>query len=218
MAGELYKSEESDLLIEYIGDSITTGIGVHRTPDGWAHDGTNSYAFLSAINMGVDWRIRSRSGIGAYINSGGGKGVNCDWYNSYPLENSWRSSTTPYNESRQADVVVIYLGTNDNSGLGGINTEAKINELAGGMKLLIERVKSYNKDAKIVWVSGGMTDKYREAANRAIASFGGSEKGYFLCDVPVNMKAGENGHPDSKQQRIIAYALEAFLNENVLTD
>jgi lysophospholipase L1-like esterase len=156
------------------------------------------------------------TGIGAYINSGGGKGVNCDWYNSYILENSWRSTSTPYSEPRQADVVVIYLGTNDNAGLGGINTEAKINELANGMKLLIERVKSYNPNAKIVWVSGGMTDKYRESANRAINSFGGSEKGYFLCDVPNNMKAGQNGHPDAAQQRIIAKALEDFLKANVI--
>ncbi len=216
MAGQLYESEEADILIEYIGDSITTGIGVHRTPDGWAHDGTNSYAFLSAQNMGVDWRIRSRSGIGAYVNSGGAKGVNCDWFNSYHLENSWRSSSTPYNESRQADVVVLYLGTNDNAGLGGINSEAKTKELANGMKALIEKVKSYNPNAKIVWVSGGMTNKYREAANRAITACGGSEQGYFLCDVPDGMNAGENGHPDAAQQRVIAKALEDFLKANVL--
>jgi len=225
MAGELYKSEEAELLIEYIGDSITSGIGVHRTPDewdgdgtanGWAADGTNSYAFLSAMNMGVDWRIRSRSGIGAYINSGGGKGVNCDWYNSYILENSWRSTTTPYSEPRQADVVVIYLGTNDNWGFKTIDSEAETAELADGMKALIERVKSYNPDAKIVWVSGGMTDKYRESASRAINSFGGSQNGYFLCDVPLNMSAGQNGHPDAAQQRIIAKALEDFLKANVI--
>ena len=149
MAGELYKSEEADILIEYIGDSITSGIGVHRTPDewdgdgtanGWAADGTNSYAFLSAMNMGVDWRIRSRSGIGAYINSGGGKGVNSDWCSSYHLENSWRSSSTPYSEPRQANVVVIYLGTNDNWGFKTIDSEAETAELADGMKALIEKV------------------------------------------------------------------------------
>ncbi len=216
MAGELYKSEETDLLIEYIGDSITTGIGVHRTPDGWANDGTNSYAFLSAINMGVDWRIRSRSGIGAYKNSGGGMGLNSDWLNSYHIENGWRNTTTPYNESREADVVVLYLGTNDNWGFKTIDTEAEIAELAGGMKQLIDKVKSYNPNAKIVWVSGGMTDKYRESARRAIEQSGGIENGYFLCDVPLNMSAGQNGHPDAKQQRIIARSLQNFLETNVL--
>ncbi len=216
MAGELYKSEEADLLIEYIGDSITSGIGVHRTPDGWANDGTNSYAFLSAVNMGVDWRIRSRSGIGAYINSGGGKGLNSAWVDSYHIENGWRSTTTPYSEPRQADVVVLYLGTNDNWGFKTIDSEAEIAELANGMKLLIEKVKSYNPNAKIVWVSGGMTANYRESANRAITSFGGAENGYFLCDVPLNMSAGQNGHPDAAQQRIMAKSLEEFLKANVL--
>lgn len=217
MAGELYKSEEAELLIEYLGDSITSGIGVHRTPDGWASDGTNSYAFLSAMNMGVDWRIRSRSGIGAYKNSGGAMGLNSDWLNSYHIENGWRSSTTPYSESRQADVVVLYLGTNDNWGYKTIDTEAEIAELAGGMKQLIDKVKSYNPNAKIVWVSGGMTDKYRESARRAIEQSGGESAGYFLCDVPLNMSAGQNGHPDAKQQRIIARSLQTFLETNVLT-
>ncbi len=125
-------------------------------------------------------------------------------------------TTTPYSESRQADVVVIYLGTNDNSGLGGINTDAKVNELANGMKLLIERVKSYNPNARIVWVSGGMTNKYREAANKAITECGGSENGYYLCDVPNSLNAGENGHPDASQQRLISKTLQEFLKANVL--
>ncbi|MEE0946770.1 MAG: GDSL-type esterase/lipase family protein [Acutalibacteraceae bacterium] len=217
MAGELYKSEEADLLIEYLGDSITSGIGVHRLPGNnvWGNDGTNSYAFLSAQYMGADWRIRSRSGIGGYINAMGGKGVGSDWVNTYNVENCWRNSSTPYEEDRKADIVVINLGTNDTWGMN-INSEAAVTELAGGMEQLITKVKAFNPDAKIIWVSGGMKDNYRESARRALQKHGGESEGYFLCDVPLNMSAGQNGHPDAKQQRIMAHSLVEFINTKVL--
>ncbi len=215
MAGELYKSEEADLLIEYLGDSITSGMGVHKLPDGWGNDGTNSYAFLSAQYMGVDWRIRSRSGIGAYINSGGGQGVGSDWVHSYNVENCWRSTSTPYEEDRKADIVVLNLGTNDTWGMS-VSNETGIAQLADGMKQLIAKAKAFNPDAKIIWVSGGMKDNYRESARRALEAYGGEAEGYFLCDVPLNMSAGQNGHPDAKQQRIMAHSLAEFINTKVI--
>ncbi|MBE6728619.1 MAG: hypothetical protein E7568_00105 [Ruminococcaceae bacterium] len=229
MCGQLMKTEDKDILIEYIGDSITSGIGVHsihHEHSGTAvNDGTNSYAFLSAQYLGVNYRIRSREGIAlnqgyAYL------GVNkpgANWISTYNYENYWRNQTdNTYLESRAADIVVIYLGTNDvlSGGLSSFNNDS--------IHSFINIVKEHNPNAKIVWISGGMKTEYRPNLEMALNSLGGESAGYYICDMPAEfaykdasgnyVNTGYHGHPGAEQQKVMAHTLIDFLKAKNLVD
>ena len=226
MCGELMNTKEKDILIEYLGDSITSGMGVHSINNEdndtlITDDGTNSYAFLSAQYLGVDYRIRSRIGIAVDRGFESTREPGSSWLASYELENCWRDKTTAYSEERKADIVVIYLGTND-------ILANKTDNLTNSMKELITKVKSYNPDAKIVWISGGMRTECRPNIVEAINSFGGESAGYYICDMPKEfahvdannnyVNTGYHGHPGVEQQKVMAHTLIDFLNNKNLVN
>lgn len=232
MCGELMQTENNDILIEFLGDSITSGIGVHSThhEDNSfnAHDGTNAYAFLSAQYLGVDYRIRSRSGIGLNkgweVGNGDYSGPGIDWISTYNYENYWRPGTADntYHEDRAANIVVIYLGTND--ALSGRIT-ADFDEK---VKTIINLAKVHSPDAEIVWISGGMRNDYRSYVQTAFNELGGEEAGYYICDMPEEfahkdgsgnyVNTGHHGHPGAEQQKVMAHTLIDFLKEKNLVD
>ncbi len=225
MYGELLQSEEKDILIEYLGDSITSGMGVHSTnhEDHTAartDDGTNAYAFLSAQYLGVDYRIRSKISIAVDRGYETTRKVGTSWLSSYDLENCWRDQTTPYSETRQADIVVIYLGTND-------ILSGRVDNLTNSMKELANKVKTYNPNAKIVWINGGMR-VYKTYLEAALSDLGGETAGYYMCDMPEEfahkdasgnyVNTGYHGHPGVEQQKVMAHTLVDFLKEKGLVD
>ena len=226
MRGELLKTEEKDTLIEFLGDSITSGMGVHSmnhedNSTARTDDGTSAYAFLTAQYLGVNYRIRSRIGIGVYKNSAGESGVKNGWVDSYNYENCWRDQTTTFSEERKADIVVIYLGTNE-------VFSHNVTGLREHMKTLINTVKGHNPNAKIVWICGGMKWDYKPEAEAALESFGGEAAGYYLCDMPSEfahkdangnyVNTGYHGHPGVEQQKVMAHTLIDFLKAKNLVD
>lgn len=140
MFGELKGRKATDRpLIEFIGDSITCGLGdmtlktdtTYYDPgypndkkmnygDG-NQDGTIAYPFLTAENIGYDRRVVSRSGMAVYYPNSSSKDINSlllSWTNAYNYANVFDSSnqTDEYSPERQADIVCINLGTNDMNG------------------------------------------------------------------------------------------------------
>lgn len=107
---------DSTLFIEYIGDSITHGCGLGSAAysDG-TNDGTLTYAFISAQELGADYTIMANGGMG--VKWGGdydGSNVNRSMA-KYPYLNDAKRGDTPYTGyTRAADIVVIGLSTNDN--------------------------------------------------------------------------------------------------------
>ena len=210
--GELLDAEEAETLIEFIGDSITCGLG----NGGNVSDGTRTYAYLTVQNLGVDFRIRSRSGSGFKTDSGGGQGIGGCWPLTYGIDSYIRSTTTPYSISRQADVVCIYLGTNDYTANSSKPVEERNAYFVQGMKELIDIIKEYNPNGKFVWITGGMTNGYKDAAITAMNDLGGEDAGYFVCQLPSGLNAGAAGHPDYDQHVLMAEILSEFLTEKGL--
>jgi lysophospholipase L1-like esterase len=206
--GELHEAEESTTLIEFIGDSITCGTG--GGGEG-VSDGTRTYAFMSAQNLGFDFRIRSRSG-----SRFGGTGLGHSWPETYVVDSYVRSETTPYSHTRNADVVCIYLGTNDNAANQTKPTNERNAYFVDGMKNFITIVKEYNPDAKFVWITGGMTNGYKDAAITAMNDLGGESAGYYVCQLPDGLTAGGTGHPTYEQHAQMADVLGEFLTEKGL--
>ena len=123
-------TEKKDMLIEFIGDSITCGYGIDD-PDKDHHfvtateDVTKAYAYLTAKTLDADYSMLSFSGYGIisgytdndnkvsaqtvpqfYTKLGYSWGKNGDFS---PQESEWEFS------GRQPDLVVVNLGTNDES-------------------------------------------------------------------------------------------------------
>ncbi len=211
---------EAPLLIEFVGDSITAGASMFRAEAGQAaddpacQDGTQTYAYQTAQALGADFQACCTSGYGVV------KGWNSDNANllkMYPFtayhvrhqdkeENYW-----PF--ARQADVVVINLGTNDNT----VSSKKKLTktQFQEGATALMELVREKNPDSQIVWATGMMGTFYEQELTAAVEELGGAEAGYYFCELPKGTGGGA-GHPNLEQHTAAAKALTEFLQETVL--
>ena len=212
--------KERDLYIEFIGDSITAGYGnlwTKESPDasnqsGTAlyQDGTQAYAFLTAELLQADVSIISCSGIGidkGYTNQNGDGYRMRDFYEmtSYP-----RSQTADYEFSlaRVPDLVVINLGTNDQS-VGSTEEDFK-----AGVKELITFIRtSYGKDMPIVWAYGMLADGRCDWVKSVIAEMGGDSAKLYAFEL-VRNKEGGNGHPSLVAHKIASQQLTGFIVNN----
>lgn len=108
---------DSDVYIEFYGDSLTAGYGNLGTPsvgDGGTdyEDGTQTYAYLAATELGADFSIVARSGIGVAY---GSDDLASQMSNIFKYQCYWRHPKEKHDFARQADLVVLYLGTNDDN-------------------------------------------------------------------------------------------------------
>ena len=106
----------SELLIEFIGDSITHGAGL-GSPDysEGINDGTLTYAFLAAKELGADYTIMANGGMGVLWGSDYAEDNLNRSMKKYPyLNDSKRGDALYTGYMRAADLVVIGLSTNDN--------------------------------------------------------------------------------------------------------
>lgn len=217
--GHLLKKDANDKLVEFVGDSITCGWGIaDSNSNNFIADGTQTYAYLASRSLGVDYRIRSHSGSGFEYASNGMNGIPYAWNEMYKRVNPFRSTTLMYAPERKADVVCINLGTNDSSGwksARGVEITEDMDYAVEKMKSFIALVESYNPGAKIVWITGGMTDKYAECANRTVNELGGENAGYFTVHFPKST-SGDQGHPDRTEHTVMANILKEFLIEKDL--
>ena len=213
--GELLaKPADKDLYIEYIGDSITCGYGNliangqgNNSPGASLYsDGTQAYAYLTSRALGADWSNVSWSGLGCKYGYS-----STTMQDVYPAQRYNYDQTTPYDFAKKADVVVLALGTNDNS----IQTNATLKR--EGLVEMLQLVRAKNPDAPIVWIHGMMTNGVSTMIEEIVAEFGGEEAGYYACRLTQN-NAGGGSHPSLSGQQKFADELVAFLTEKGLTE
>lgn len=197
-------TEEKDLKLEFVGDSITCGYGVdgvlgdvYSTSN---EDATKAYAYLTAQKLGADYSLVSLSGhgiisgytsngkkqekqamplyydkLGSSYGSAGGKN---------PAEIDWDFRFVP-------DVVVINLGTNDNSYTG--NDAAKKEEYVLGYVAFLKQVREKNPEAEIICTLGVMGQELCPQIEDAVERFStetGDAKVHF---VKLDVQAYANG-------------------------
>ena len=107
---------ERTVRIKLLGDSITHGCGLGSSDySEGTNDGTLTYAFLAAKELGADYTIMANGGMG--VKWGGDySGANLNRSMAkYPYLNDTGRGTIPYDGyTKDADLVVIGLSTNDN--------------------------------------------------------------------------------------------------------
>lgn len=224
-------TDEKELKIEFVGDSITCGYGVDGvlgdTYSTGNEDATKAYAYLTARRLEADYSLVALSGhgiISGYTSDGTKQEKQAMplYYekagSSYgtagglsPAEVDWDFSFVP-------DVVVINLGTNDNSYTG--SDAARKEEYVQGYVDFLKLVRERNPEAEIVCTLGVMGQELCPQIEEAIESFTtetGDTKVHF---VKLDVQAYANGwavdyHPTAASHEHAAEqmteAIEAIL-------
>jgi len=200
------KPADRDLLIEFVGDSITAGYGnlVASGTESAGHaknsDATSTYAFVAAKSLNADITATCRSGHMFATE----KPVFSDFYNQI----NWIRDNTKYTPTRHPDVVVINLGTNDAA-------HADRTTVTDYTVKALETIKAVHPDAKIVWAYGLMGSSIASEIKTGIENFGGEAKGVYYCPLETDYSGG-GGHPSLAGHNKAGETLANFIKDKGL--
>lgn len=177
-AAPVLPTPESSLHIEFVGDSITCAYGVEGKDqyEGFKTSTENfmkSYAYLTAKKLNAEYSTACYSGYGAvssYSSDGNRKteGLLGDHYNNVGAVNY----KTPWaHDKHPVDVVVVNLGTNDNTYVSK-DYETRGAEFTEEYLKLLKMIHKAQPDAKLVCTVGtmGCSEMYRYIED-AVAAF-----------------------------------------------
>lgn len=196
------KSNNSELRILAIGDSITAGFGVYGESGGKytgfaeqieMSDGNYSYAAVAARELNA--RLSVVANEAATIN---------EVHTYYVNKLNRRDGAPDWNWSNENnDVVVINLGTNDEAQNNG-------NALADA-KALLDDMRSKNPNAEIIWVYGMMRKSFEDVYKAAVQYMNdkGDDKVHILEMTPNT--DGLGGHPSKAAQEEYGKELAAYI-------
>lgn len=169
--GDVRPTQEKDYLVEIIGDSITCGYGVDDEVkenhfSTITEDATKTYGYIAAETLGIDYSLVSFSGFGVlsgYTSNGEGPntvGTLPQYYDkigmSYVGYRSFMAADFEWSFTRQPDVVVINLGTNDSSYTG--SDAGKKADFEASYVEFLRLIRSKNPNATILCTLGIMGD------------------------------------------------------------
>lgn len=204
VADSFRATENKELLIEFVGDSITSGYGVlsdrdYNVPYDTVHSATHSYAYLTAQLLDADWSQVSRGAMGLYrpVNDK----VAADLYRSY---NCYEPNAPDYDFARPADIVVIAQGSNDRSCPSSLEFRRLLTEMVN----LVREKNGEDVQIVIIWGMAYMT----WAAEMNLTA---QELGCHGIQLTKNNAGGE-GHPNAAGMALNAQELSTFLREEVI--
>lgn len=212
VTGELGEAPaQKPLYVEVLGDSITSGYGLlgkatSEDPGSaiW-HDGTQTYAAQTILNLDADCSVISCSGIGA--NKGFPYFDMQQYYEKASFFRDWTSSTADYTFDRVPDLVIINLGTNDAS------QGATEQGFKDSVRKLITFIRTtYKKDVPIVFVHNMMGECRFTWTDAVIQEFGGKSGSIYSVRMPANHN-GTNGHPNLSGHKNAARKLTEEVKE-----
>ena len=214
--------------IEFIGDSITSAYGIDATEGSFStksEDGTKTYAYKTAQKFNADSSMVSFSGYGI-ISGYTGDGIRNvketvpQYYNRLGASSFYFGNEIAemqsyiWNASKfEPDLIVINLGTNDNSYLGSIKEKERVQYESNAFSVEYERfiiqVRATHPNAEILCTLGIMGQELYNEIEKAVENYkaysGDSKVNAFKFNVQDIGKNGKNidWHP-SQQSHIDA--------------
>lgn len=226
---EIKPTANKDLLIEFVGDSITCGYGTDDPDKNHSfstntEDVTKAYAYKTAQALDADYSMVSFSGYG--IISGYSNGENKVEAQQVPkyytkLGYSWaanggfKPSQIDWDFSkRQPDIVVINLGTNDDSYTKDIQERQE--EYSAGYTEFLKTVRANNPDAKIVCALGIMTDRLFPYVQKAVDDYTAETGDSNISTLKFDVQQAADGysadwHPSVKTHDKASQKLADYL-------
>lgn len=225
-------AENKPHLIEFIGDSITCGYGVddedanHHFATG-TEDCTKAYAYKTAEKLGADYSLVSFSGHGIISGySGDGKKVLSQLVPPYytHLGYTW-SRNEEFNPlsldwdftKREPDVIVINLGTNDDSYCK--NQAEKCEDFREHYVEFVKKVRANNPNAKIIGTLGIMGQNLYPYVEQALKDYsaetGDTNVDWLMFDQQNQAADGiaADWHPSEKTHEKASDVLAAKIKE-----
>ncbi len=208
-----------DRRIEFIGDSITCGYGVEVDDPLLSFEPSSenfslNYSHLAARELGADFLVVARSGIGMTRNYDGPfEGSEGDMPDNYP-NTFYENEEYTWDFSRYTpDVVCINLGTNDFS-VGGVNVETYVNDYVAFASKALDRYP----EAQLVVILGPMnnSEELKAALQRVVATLQESEPdrvNFIELSAQGELGYGADYHPNQAQSKVNAAELSAFLSD-----
>lgn len=205
--------------IEFIGDSITCAYGVEgkSSSDPFMTSTENfmkSYAYLTAKKLDADYSAVSYSGYGVFSGyTSSASEPNRDSLVPDYYDLTGRGYEYPWDfSSRKNDVVVINLGTNDDTYVRG-DRENRAGDFTSAYAEFLDKVREKNPDAYIICTVGtmGCTEMY-EPIEKAVESFKNKNNdSRIMCYLSATHKAsdgyGSDWHPSEISQQKSSYVL-----------
>lgn len=210
------KPAKKDILIEFIGDSITSGDGV-LTPggqSGWisvCQDATCSYANHIAKKFNADVNLVSRCGGGLIWNSSGldASSGGIPMPSVYDYACKYNSAEKWDFAGNQPDLIIINLGTNDRKQI--IPSEGTVNAAnrkrwMNEYETFLKHVREVNPGVPIICTYGAMLNStydlgLEEVVKKVTAD--GMEDVYYMRE-PKTSLTGVGGHPAARSHQAIA--------------
>lgn len=243
--GEFVPVKPFDMKIEFIGDSITSGEGTYGAVEDtdWLAmymSASVNYATMTARKLNADYHLISQGGWGVY----------CGWDNDVRhnipsvYEKVCGLATGPYNEGMwaqdpylfdwQPDVVVINLGTNDNSGfhqppfeVPGMGTfKQRLNEdgthnredslkVVDAAVSFLKTVRKHNPGAHIIWTYGMLGNELAPELTEAVYKYRDETEDTNVAYLELpNTTAdtfGAHMHPGVKSHQIASEVLSNYI-------
>lgn len=217
--------------IEFIGDSITCGYGVDaplgKTFSVYNENAAKTYAYKTAKNLGADYSFVSVSGAGI-ISAYSGNGDKNEgllvpsFYDKFCFTWSWidGEEVAQYDwnfSDYQPELIVVNLGTNDNSYTKG--DEAKCAEFEQGYVDFLKQVREKNPDAEILCTLGLMGQELYPNIENAVKTYtdetNDSKVKTFELSVQDNAANGYavDYHPAAASHATAAEELTAAISE-----
>ena len=213
------------LKIEFIGDSITCGYGVDDSNlqsefSCEAENAMKSYAYIAADLLGADYSLFSYSGYGI-ISGYSGDGVrntrellppyyeSCGF--SYSSVNGTKLKDIPWDFSAFVpDIIVLNLGTNDNSFCAFHNESYR--EFEDSYLAFLKVVRRCNPNAHIICSLGIMLTEPLPYIENAVKRLGDSNVSVFRYTMQNGLLGfGSNWHPSEDTQRRAGEELAEYI-------
>jgi hypothetical protein len=203
--------EKSDLKIQFIGDSITAGYGVFGSRNQEYSvdnsDATKTYAYLAAQELDADYSILAYSGIctKAYHWA---KNINMvTLYQQFSFNKRNR-----YNTDFDADVVVLNLGTNEDSYLSTPEGSGYGAKFPSDYQEFLQTLRMDYPNAYIICLYGMASESsaIQQGIQGAIAMMQDDKIVYNPFEFVGNGE-GANGHPTVTAHETWGEALAAYI-------
>ena len=230
-AEDIAPTAEKNLKIEFIGDSITCGYGVddedrnhHFSTD--TEDATKAYAYKTAQLLDADYSLVSYSGNGivsGYTTQGVkvseqqlSKKYECFAVSYGNGSNGFKASSVNWDFSKfTPDIIVINLGTNDNSYTG--KDEELIREYTEAYTEFLKQVRKNNANSHIICTLGVMGADLYDAICTAAENYTAETGDENISVFRLSTQDGSTGyaadwHPTAATHDKAAAELADYIN------
>lgn len=212
-------------LIEFVGDSITCGYGAddevaeHNFSTS-TENVTHSYAYLTAQALDADYSMVSISGYGIISGfTGTGEKVASqilpNYYDKLGFSYGYYQGQTPANvqwdfSTREPDLIVVNLGTNDDSYTQ--DHADRQEEYRTAYTAFLKEIRRNNPNAKILCTLGIMGDRLYPQVEKAVADYTEQTGDTNIACMKFAVQAYADGyaadwHPSQKTHKKAAQKL-----------